>query len=87
MDQPTEDMSHSASVSKSQTAPVDSSPMKCAAQHLAEMMRTGSCPNDRSFDRFLPEPLRLVSPEYWTPLAVVKRCGGLARGLGNSNRC
>jgi hypothetical protein len=37
------------------------------------MMRSGSCPNDRSFDRFLPEPLRLVSPEYWTPLVVVKR--------------
>jgi hypothetical protein len=47
--------------------------MKPAAQRLAAMMRTGSCPNDQSFDRFLPEPLRLVSPEYWTPLAVVKR--------------
>ena len=47
--------------------------MKSAAQRLAAVMRTGSCPNDQSFDRFLPEPLRLVSPEYWTPLAVVKR--------------
>ena len=36
-------------------------------------MRAGTCPNDRSFDRFLPEPLRRVSPEYWTPLAVAKR--------------
>jgi predicted RNA methylase len=47
--------------------------MKHAAQHLAGMMRTGICPVDRSFDRFLPDPLRLVSPEYWTPLAVAKR--------------
>jgi predicted RNA methylase len=36
-------------------------------------MRNGTCPNDRAFDRFLPEALRLVAPEYWTPLAVVKR--------------
>ena len=80
--QPTEDMSTSASVSKFQTALVDSSPMKCAAQYLAEMMRTGSCPNDRSFDRFLPEPLRLVSPEYWTPLAVAKRAADWLEDLG-----
>ena len=72
-DQPTEDMSHSASVSQSQAAPVDSSSRKCAAQYLAEIMRTGSCPKDRLFDRFMPEPLRLVSPEYWTPLAVARR--------------
>lgn len=72
-DQATEDMSHSASVSQSQAAPVDPSSRKCAAQYLAEIMRAGSCLNDRSFDRFLPEPLRLVSPEYWTPLAVARR--------------
>lgn len=71
--QPTEDMPHSASVSKFETAPSDPSPRKRAAQDLAEAMRAGTCPNDRSFDRFLPEPLRLVSPEYWTPLAVAKR--------------
>jgi predicted RNA methylase len=80
--QPTEDMSHNASVSKSQAAPVDLSPRQCAAQYLAETMRTGSCPNDRSFDRFLPEPLRLVSPEYWTPLAVAKRAAEWFEDLG-----
>jgi hypothetical protein len=64
-------MSPNASVSKAQAAPVE--PSKCAAQNLVEVMRTGSCPNDRSFDRFLPAPLRLVSPEYWTPLTVAKR--------------
>jgi len=30
-------------------------------------------PADRAFDRFLPEDLRAVSMEYWTPLRVVKR--------------
>ena len=80
--QPTEDMSRSASVSKSQAARVDPSARKCAAQYLAEIMRTGSCPNDRSFDRLLPEPLRLVSPEYWTPLAVAKRAAEWLEDLG-----
>jgi hypothetical protein len=46
------------------------------------MMRAGSCPIDRSFDRFLPEPLRLVSPEYWTPLAVAKRAADWLEDLG-----
>jgi hypothetical protein len=46
------------------------------------MMRTGSCPNDRSFDHFLPEPLRLVSTEYWTPLATAKRAADWLEGLG-----
>jgi len=75
-------MSHSASVSQSQATPVDPSPRKGAAQYLAEAMRTGSCPKDRSFDRFLPEPLRLVSREYWTPLAVAKRAAEWAEELG-----
>ena len=56
--------------------------MKSAAQRLAAMMRTGSCPNDQSFDRFLPEPLRLVSPEYWTPLTVVKRAADWLEAVG-----
>lgn len=56
--------------------------MKHAAQHLAGMMRSGICPVDPSFDRFLPEPLRLVSPEYWTPLAVAKRAADWLEDLG-----
>src|SRR6476646_609602 len=73
-------MSHSASVSKSHAAPGDLSSKKCAA-HLAELMRTGSCPDDRSFDRFLPSPLRLVS-EYWTPFAVARRAAEWLEELG-----
>jgi hypothetical protein len=45
-------------------------------------MRTGGCPNDRSFDRFLSEPLRRVSQEYWTPLAAAKRSAEWLDELG-----
>jgi hypothetical protein len=45
-------------------------------------MRAGTCPSDRSFDDFLPEPLRLVSPEYWTPLAATRRAAEWLEGLG-----
>ncbi len=82
MGQRAKDMPQRAAVSRFETSPVDPSPKKCAAQQLATMMRTGSCPNDRSFDRFLPEPLRLVSPEYWTPLVVVKRAADWLEDLG-----
>ncbi len=80
--QKAKDMPHRAAVSKIEATPVDPSPRKCAAQHLAMMMGTGSCPNDRSFDRFLPEPLRSVSPDYWTSLVVVKRAADWLEDLG-----
>jgi predicted RNA methylase len=37
---------------------------------------------DRSFDRFLPEPLRRVSGQYWTPLEVVMRAATWFDDLG-----
>ena len=40
---------------------------------IAMAMRTGMCPVDRAFDRFFPDELRLVSSQYWTPLAVAMR--------------
>lgn len=40
---------------------------------IAMAMRTGMCPVDRAFDRFLPDELRRVSSQYWTPLQVVMR--------------
>lgn len=75
-------MPHSAAVSKFQTTPGGPASKKSAALHLASLMRTGSCPTDRSFDRFLPEPLRLVSPEYWTPVVAVKRAADWLEELG-----
>jgi SAM-dependent methyltransferase len=75
-------MSHSAAASKQEVAPRGPSPEQCAAAYFAEALRTGRCPTDRAFDRFLPEPLRLVSPEYWTPLAVAKRAAEWLDDLG-----
>jgi predicted RNA methylase len=47
--------------------------LRFAAQRVAEALRTGSCPADRAFDRFLPDELRVVSGQYWTPLTVAIR--------------
>ena len=44
-----------------------------AARRVAEVLRADACPDDTSFDRFLPRDLREVSEHYWTPLPVVKR--------------
>lgn len=54
-------------------APADLSTLRCAAQQVAQALRTGSCPADRALDRFLPAELRVVSGQYWTPLLVAKR--------------
>ncbi len=40
---------------------------------VAMAIRTGMCPVDRAFDRFLPDELRLVSGQFWTPLLVALR--------------
>ena len=44
-----------------------------AARHAAEALRIEENPADRAFDRFLPDDLRSVSMQYWTPLRVAKR--------------
>ena len=36
-------------------------------------IRSGTCPSDRLFDRFLPYDLRRVSRQHWTPLVVALR--------------
>lgn len=53
-----------------------------AARRMAEALRFGSCPADRFFDRFLPDELRAVSGQYWTPLAVAKRVAEWLDALG-----
>jgi len=64
---------------KSATSPdchptsADDPTLRFTAQRVAEALRTGSCPADRAFDRFLPDELRVVSGQYWTPLRVAKR--------------
>lgn len=44
-----------------------------AARRLIDVLQAGGCPPDRVFDCLLPEPLRVVSPQYWSPLPVAKR--------------
>ena len=52
---------------------VDGAALRFATQRVAEALRTGGCPPDSAFDRFLPDQLRAISGQYWTPLAVAKR--------------
>jgi SAM-dependent methyltransferase len=47
--------------------------LRRAARQFADAVQTGECPSDRAFDRFLPERLRTVSSEFWSPLAVARR--------------
>jgi hypothetical protein len=44
-----------------------------AARRVAQSLRADAYPDDTAFDRFLPQDLRDVSEQYWTPLRVVKR--------------
>lgn len=53
--------------------PVADLALQFAPQRVAEALRAGRCPPDRAFDRFLPDELRAVSGQYWTPLVVTKR--------------
>jgi predicted RNA methylase len=55
------------------TTPVDGSARRLSPRRVADALGTGSCPADRTFDHFLPDELRAVSSQYWTPLAVAKR--------------
>jgi hypothetical protein len=52
--------------------PVDDLALR-VAQRVAEALRAGRCLPDRAFDRFLPDELRVVSDQYWTPLVAAKR--------------
>lgn len=53
--------------------PVDTTRSPPSIQQVAEALRNGACPDDQAFDRFLPEELRLISGQYWTPLVVAQR--------------
>ncbi len=53
--------------------PVDGPARRLSPRRVADALQTGNCPADRAFDRFLPDELRVVSSQYWTPLVVAKR--------------
>lgn len=55
------------------SASVDDGTLRIAAQSVAKALRIGKCPEDRAFDCFLPDDLRIVSARYWTPIMVARR--------------
>lgn len=52
------------------------------AQRVGDALRTGKCPPEREFDRFLPMELRSVSTTYWSRLCVALRAAEWIRELG-----
>lgn len=56
----------------------DLSPLR----RVAEALRSGKCPPEREFDRFLPLELRPVSTTYWSRLCVALRAAQWIRELG-----
>ncbi|MEO8184428.1 MAG: hypothetical protein ABI895_36935, partial [Deltaproteobacteria bacterium] len=44
-----------------------------APEQIADALGSGMCPMDSSFDQFLSDPMRALSSQYWTPLAVAAR--------------
>ena len=75
-------MPNSASFRDSTLLPADVQTLRPAAQQVADALRSGRCPADRFFDRFLPDDLRVVSGQYWTPLVVAKRAAEWFDDLG-----
>ncbi len=59
--------------SDADVTPIDATYRGPSAALIAKAIRSGICPSDRIFDRFLPYDLRLVSQEHWTPLVVALR--------------
>lgn len=44
--------------------------MRLTPEQIGEALRRGYTPEERAFDRFLPDDLQVVSCNYWTPLCV-----------------
>lgn len=54
-------------------AAADGPSLEDSARRIAIALRAGICPSDRAFDKHLPYDLRVVSTQYWTPIAVAVR--------------
>jgi predicted RNA methylase len=50
-----------------------------AARLVAAALRAGRASANDAFDRFLPQELRDVSGQYWTPLPIVRRAAAWLR--------
>ena len=55
------------------TTPYNPRTLRRAARQFAHDVHRDGCPTDRAFDRFLPESLRQLSSQYWSPLVVARR--------------
>jgi SAM-dependent methyltransferase len=53
-------------------------------ERIAEALRRGQCPDDRELDAFLPNALRILSRQHWTPLGVVACAARWLEELGVS---
>jgi SAM-dependent methyltransferase len=42
-------------------------------EQIAAALDSGMCPTDATFDQFLSGPMRALSSQFWTPLAVAAR--------------
>lgn len=62
--------------------PVERFVSGASPEQVSKALRGGRCPTDRAFDRFLPDELRLVSGQYWTPLVVAARAAEWFEELG-----
>jgi SAM-dependent methyltransferase len=56
----------------------DASPLRATTKHpstghVVEALAAGACPPDAAFDHFLSDPIRGLSAQHWTPLAVAAR--------------
>jgi SAM-dependent methyltransferase len=60
-------------------------PYELRPEAIAQALQRGQCPEDREFDAFLPNALRILSRQHWTPLAVVARAARWFGELGVSS--
>lgn len=49
-------------------------PPRVSPGEIAEALSAGMCPRDSAFDHFLPDEIRALSSQHWTPLEVAVRC-------------
>lgn len=57
-------------------------PARQSPREAAALFRSGQCPPDREFDRYLPEDLQALSTRHWTPLPTVRRIARWAAQAG-----
>jgi SAM-dependent methyltransferase len=62
--------------------PTDDEDTPPSRDRIATALRSGVCPSDSSFDRFLPPREHRAAPVFWTPLVVALRVARWLEPLG-----